>query len=39
MFYISGPEPMVKALGDMVAALGVQREHIRLDDFPGYTAQ
>lgn len=38
-FYISGPEPMVKALAQTVASLGVPAEQIKLDDFPGYEAQ
>jgi len=36
MFYISGPEPMVHALAGTVKAIGVQKENIKLDDFPGY---
>lgn len=39
VFYISGPEPMVKNLGTMLEGLGVPAAHIKLDDFPGYTAE
>lgn len=36
LVYISGPEPMVEALTDQVAGLGVAKENIRSDYFPGY---
>jgi ferredoxin-NADP reductase len=36
IFYISGPEPMVKALAEAVKGMGVIKERIKLDDFPGY---
>jgi len=36
LFYISGPEPMVKSLAEVAAGLGIPKEHIKLDDFPGY---
>jgi ferredoxin-NADP reductase len=39
LFYISGPEPMVKSLGTMLEGMGVPQEHIKLDDFPGYPAE
>lgn len=38
-FYISGPEPMVKAMAEMVKDMGVPAEHIKLDDFPGYPVE
>lgn len=38
LFYISGPEPMVKSLGATLGEMGVPAEHIKLDDFPGYSA-
>jgi ferredoxin-NADP reductase len=37
-FYVSGPEPMVKSLHDVITAMGVREDHIKLDDFPGYPA-
>lgn len=39
MFYISGPEPMVKSLGTMLEGMGVPSNHLKLDDFPGYPAE
>lgn len=37
LVYISGPEPMVKSLGeDLTLNQGVAEELIKLDDFPGY---
>jgi ferredoxin-NADP reductase len=36
LVYISGPEPMVKALGEQVKTLGVTEENLKIDDFPGY---
>jgi ferredoxin-NADP reductase len=38
IFYISGPEPMVKSLAATLEAMGVAPDHIKLDDFPGYPA-
>jgi ferredoxin-NADP reductase len=35
MFYISGPQPMVKIFEDMLGKLGVKK--IKTDFFPGYT--
>lgn len=35
-FYVSGPEPMVEALGNTLKEIGVPSEHIRQDWFPGY---
>jgi len=37
-FYVSGPEPMVKAVEKMLAGMGVPRKHIKRDYFPGYEA-
>lgn len=37
LFYISGPEPMVKSLAEVLGGMGVPQEKIKLDDFPGYT--
>lgn len=34
--YLSGPEPMVKSLAAELEQLGVSKENIRVDDFPGY---
>lgn len=39
MFYISGPEPMVKSLALTIEEMGVPTEHVKLDDFPGYPAE
>lgn len=36
LVYISGPEPMVKALAEQVKALGITDDNLKLDDFPGY---
>jgi len=36
LFYISGPKPMVESLAAVIEGLGVAKEHIKLDDFPGY---
>jgi len=38
-FYISGPEPLVDSLGNMLKAMGIQEDHIKQDWFPGYTAE
>ena len=38
-FYISGPEPMVEALGQALKALSIMEDHIKQDFFPGYTAE
>lgn len=39
LVYISGPEPMVESLTDQVAALGVDKDDIKSDYFPGYEAE
>lgn len=36
LFFVSGPEPMVKSLAEMLETLGVPKSNIKLDDFPGY---
>jgi ferredoxin-NADP reductase len=38
MFYVSGPEPMVKSLQEVLIGMSVPAEHIKIDDFPGYPA-
>ncbi len=37
IIYISGPEPMVLSFEEMLAKLGVPKENIKRDYFPGYT--
>jgi ferredoxin-NADP reductase/Na+-translocating ferredoxin:NAD+ oxidoreductase RnfD subunit len=36
MFYISGPQAMVKSLRDMLLGMGVRRMRIKTDFFPGF---
>lgn len=36
LIYISGPEPMVDAIGDQLVNLGVDEKNIKKDHFPGY---
>ena len=38
LFYVSGPEPMVEAVGKMLNQLGVPKKRIKQDWFPGYPA-
>jgi ferredoxin-NADP reductase len=38
LFYISGPEPMVESVGKMLQEIGVPKERIKQDWFPGYPA-
>ena len=38
LFYVSGPQPMVLAMEEMFEDMGIQKSHIRVDYFPGYTA-
>jgi ferredoxin-NADP reductase len=38
LFYVSGPEPMVEALGNILKTMGVQPDHLKQDWFPGYEA-
>lgn len=37
-FYISGPEPMVDSITEMLKNMGVTDDHIKQDWFPGYAA-
>lgn len=39
IFYVSGPEPMVKSLSAVLEGMGVAKEKIKQDDFPGYPAE
>lgn len=39
IFYVSGPEPMVDALGEMLKKMGVADNHLKQDWFPGYPAE
>jgi len=38
LVYISGPEPMVKAIKEQLQGMGVSEDNLRADDFPGYEA-
>jgi ferredoxin-NADP reductase len=38
-FYVSGPEPMVESIGKMLKKIGVPKNHIKQDWFPGYPAE
>lgn len=35
-FYVSGPEPMVENLYDMLKEMGIKDENLKTDYFPGY---
>lgn len=37
IFYVSGPEPMVESLGNTLEKIGIAKDHIKQDYFPGYT--
>lgn len=39
LFYVSGPEPMVESLGEVLKGMGIPQEHIMQDWFPGYPAE
>lgn len=39
IFYVSGPEPMVEALGKTLKDMGVPADHLKQDWFPGYPAE
>jgi ferredoxin-NADP reductase len=39
LFYVSGPEPMVEAIGKMLQQMGVPKKRIKQDWFPGYPAE
>ncbi len=36
IIYVSGPEPMVEAIEKTLAELGIEKDHIKQDYFPGY---
>ncbi|MBI4022394.1 MAG: oxidoreductase [Candidatus Andersenbacteria bacterium] len=36
LFYLSGPEPMVHSMADILRGMGVPRRRIKRDYFPGY---
>ena len=36
IFYVSGPEPMVESLSEMLKRMGIKEENIKQDFFPGY---
>jgi len=36
IFYVSGPKPMVESLATTLEGMGISKEHLKLDDFPGY---
>jgi ferredoxin-NADP reductase len=36
IFYVSGPEPMVEAIGNTLKEMGIQEDHLKQDWFPGY---
>jgi ferredoxin-NADP reductase len=35
-FYVSGPEPMVESMDEILKKIGVPEERITNDFFPGY---
>lgn len=39
VFYVAGPKPMVTAMRHELAELGVERERIKREGFPGYDRQ
>jgi glycine betaine catabolism B len=36
IFYVSGPQPMVRSIKKILLQLGIPKNHIKLDYFPGY---
>jgi len=36
VYYVTGPEPMVKAMHTMLADTGVDDDNIRIEEFAGY---
>lgn len=38
LFYVSGPEPMVEAMGETLKKMDIPESHIKQDFFPGYPA-
>jgi len=39
LFYVSGPEPMVDAIGELLKKMGVAEDHLKQDWFPNYPAE
>lgn len=39
IFYVSGPEPMVDSLVDLLKKMGISEDHIKGDWFPGYSSE
>ena len=39
LFYVSGPEPMVESIGKMLQEIGIPKNRIKQDWFPGYPAE
>ena len=39
IFYVSGPEPMVESMGEMLNKIGIPENHIKQDFFPGYPTE
>lgn len=39
LFYVSGPEPMVDAIGELLKKMGIADYHLKQDWFPGYEAE
>jgi hypothetical protein len=39
LFYVSGPEPMVESIGQMLQEIGIPKNRIKQDWFPGYPAE
>jgi len=39
IFYVSGPEPMVESIGEMLKKMGVSENHLKQDFFPNYPAE
>lgn len=38
-FYVSGPEPMVESMGNILKKMGIPENRIKQDWFPGYPAE
>ncbi len=39
LFYVSGPEPMTESVGKMLLEMGISKNRIKQDWFPGYPAE
>ncbi|HEX8931701.1 MAG TPA: FAD-dependent oxidoreductase, partial [Patescibacteria group bacterium] len=39
LFYVSGPEPMVDQLGELLKKMGIAEEQLQQDWFPNYPAE